>query len=241
MILKKFTKITTLACAIFVIAFASAAAGTSTAANENSPNPNPDIEIVFNRKSAIQVIKNSPATEPDIEIAVLHAEVNTSPELLAPSTENVIPSDFVYIHEIELSEELQLYTYEKCAAQELDYTLVLALMWRESRFEATAVGRNGNGTNDNGLMQINDVNRGWLANELNINNLLDPYQNIDAGTEILGRFAKRHGMHNALMAYQYGVGGMKRKLEQGISTNPQIEALYEKKAEFDAMLVTQAH
>ena len=241
MILKNWTKIASIKFIIFAIAFAAAATGMTAATDENCPTMN-----VYPLTSVMNIADETCPTKSIYPLtSVMNIEVNTASlktEVTAEdNTESVDEtsesnSDFVYLPELALSKELQHYTYKKCAEQEVDYTLILALMWRESRFQATAVGYNSNGTSDNGIMQINDVNRGWLAKELGINNLLDPYQNIMAGTEILGRLAGKHGMHNALLAYQYGEGGMRRKLAQGITTNKQIEYLYEKKAEFDAMI-----
>lgn len=148
---------------------------------------------------------------------------------------------FVYCPTIELSEELQRFTYEQCKEQGLDYTVVLALMWRESRFHVNAVGYNTNGTRDHGLMQINDVNKPWLQNELGIYDLMDPKQNIIAGTTMLGKMASKYGTHNALMAYQYGEMGMIRKLEQGVTTNQQIQQLYVKSNEFQELIVYSAN
>jgi hypothetical protein len=143
---------------------------------------------------------------------------------------------FIYTEQIPLSRELQEYTFAQCRENGLSYELVLALMWRESRFQVTAVGYNRNGTRDNGVMQINDVNRGWLMSELGITDLMDPRQNIAAGTAMLGRLTAKYGEHNALMAYQYGETGMKRKLRQGVTTNDLIRQLYAKRAEFIALL-----
>ena len=42
--------------------------------------------------------------------------------------------------DLPLSEELQRYTYNRCQELGLEYEMVLAIMWRESRFQPTAVG-----------------------------------------------------------------------------------------------------
>jgi soluble lytic murein transglycosylase-like protein len=154
----------------------------------------------------------------------------------AARAEEVRRLGFIYTDQIPLSRELQEYTFAQCVENGLSYELVLALMWRESRFQVTAVGYNRNGTRDNGVMQINDVNRGWLLSELGITDLMDPRQNIAAGTAMLGRLTAKYGEHNALMAYQYGETGMRRKLRQGVTTNELIEMLYVKRAEFMEML-----
>ena len=142
----------------------------------------------------------------------------------------------IYSSQIPLSEELQYYTFEQCVKNGLDYPMILAIMWRESRFTIDAVNLNKNGTKDSGIMQINDINRGWLAEELGVEDLMDPKQNIRAGTEILGRFTRKYGQHNALLAYQYGETGMKKRLSEGLDSSEQVEILYEKMADFEEIL-----
>ncbi|MDL2233940.1 transglycosylase SLT domain-containing protein [Ruminococcaceae bacterium OttesenSCG-928-L11] len=152
------------------------------------------------------------------------------------SSDGADVSGFVYSDKIPLSRELQEYTYEQCQENGLDYELVLAVMWRESRFQTSAVNINRNGTQDSGIMQINDVNKTWLSKELGITDLMDPKQNIAAGTAMLGRFTAKYGEHNALLAYQYGEAGMQRKLKQGVTTNKQVQMLYAKRDDFVALL-----
>lgn len=143
--------------------------------------------------------------------------------------------------EIPLSRELQQYTYQKCREHGLEYELVLAIMWRESGFQTQAVGVNANGTRDSGLMQINDVNRPWLEAEHGIQDLLDPYQNIDAGTAILGGYFAKYGENQALMAYQYGEQGMLQKVAGGMETNFLTEKVKAKRDEFAALPATAAN
>jgi soluble lytic murein transglycosylase-like protein len=148
----------------------------------------------------------------------------------------VIEDDFRYCPGIPLSPDLQKFTYRMCKRYNVDYSLVLAMMWRESRFQIHAANYNNNGTTDSGIMQINDVNKGWLAGEHGITNLFDPKQNISAGIIMLSELVEKYGEQKALMAYQYGETGMKRKLAQGITTNRNIAILQEKRAEFTAIL-----
>lgn len=135
-------------------------------------------------------------------------------------------SGFVYSQHIPLSYELQEFTFNKCKERGLEYELVLAIMWRESRFKINAVNYNSNGTCDNGIMQINDVNRKWLREKYGITDLMDPYQNINAGTAMLGELTQKYGPHNALMAYQYGEGGMQAQFKKGNTTSHAIQEAY---------------
>jgi soluble lytic murein transglycosylase-like protein len=139
---------------------------------------------------------------------------------------------FSYSDEIPLSRELQEYTYGRSRLLGLEYEMVLAIMWRESQFKHDVVGSNSNGTRDSGLMQINDINRGWLKEKHGIENLLDPYQNIDAGTLILSDYFTKYDETRALLCYQYGEQGMLKKWEEGMRTNDLTVLVQSKRDEY---------
>ena len=153
----------------------------------------------------------------------------------APLYPHVDTLGFFYLEQIPLSYELQRYTYYRSAALGIEYELVLALMWRESTFRIEAVSINRNGTQDSGLMQINDVNRGWLEERYGIYNLMDPFQNIDAGTLILADLLSRYGEKQALMAYQFGESGMLRLIREGADAGARTIRVREKRDEFRIM------
>ena len=178
-----------------------------------------------------------------VNITLKSEIVETTAEVAADNPKEIFiwdiagdKSEFVYLPDVPLSEDLQKYTYEQCIDNQLDYSVVLALIWRESRFDFDAIGINANGTQDSGLMQINDVNLEWLEREIGITDIMDPVQNIKAGTSILGIFSKKHGMHNALFAYQYGEIGMLRKVESGDTVNDHVRILYDKSMYFKDMM-----
>lgn len=130
-------------------------------------------------------------------------------------------------YDIPLSQELQLYTYTKCADLGIaeDYELVLAMMWQESNCSPNLISS----TNDYGLMQINICNHGWLSEELGITDFLDPYQNIDAGTHIIASLLlKYEDPHMALMAYNYGEAGARSHWNRGTYTSSYSREVAEK-------------
>lgn len=130
-------------------------------------------------------------------------------------------------YDIKLSQELQLYTYTKCADLGIaeDYELVLAMMWQESSYRPNLVSK----TNDYGLMQINKVNHSWLSEELGITDFLDPYQSIDAGTHIIASLLlKYEDPHKALMAYNYGEAGARSHWNRGTYTSSYSREVAEK-------------
>lgn len=109
--------------------------------------------------------------------------------------------------DIPLSEDLQKFTYYLCNEYGIEYSLVIALMERESKFDINAIG---DGVNY-GLMQIHTINHTWLSEELGIIDFLDPYQNVQAGIYMLcDLFKKYDNTDQVLMAYNSGESGAKR-------------------------------
>ncbi|MCL2579779.1 MAG: lytic transglycosylase domain-containing protein [Oscillospiraceae bacterium] len=152
-----------------------------------------------------------------------------------PLRPHVDPFGFFYLEEVPLSYNLQRYIFERSAQLGLEYELILALIWRESTFRVEAMNINRNGTQDSGLMQINDVNRGWLYDQHGIYNLMDPHQNIDAGTYMIADLLSRYSESYALMAYQLGEGGMRRAVENGRSGSDFARTVQSKRDEFRAI------
>lgn len=126
-----------------------------------------------------------------------------------------LENDFVFTTEIPVTfgEDLQEFTYYLSAAYDIDYTLVLAIISKESAFMPDGISS----TNDYGLMQINVCNHEWLTEELGITDFIDPYENIKAGLFILrGLFEKYDSTSKVLMAYNMGENGASKLWEQGI-------------------------
>jgi len=110
------------------------------------------------------------------------------------------------IYNIPLDAALQEYTYNLCVDYCIaeHYELVLAVMWQESNFDAEVISSTG----DYGLMQINEVNHGWLSEDLGVDDILDEHQNIHAGVYIMAKLIHKYGSTSkALMAYNMGERG----------------------------------
>lgn len=126
-----------------------------------------------------------------------------------------LENDFVFTTGIPVTfgEDLQEFTYYLSAAYDIDYTLVLAIISKESAFMPDGISS----TNDYGLMQINACNHEWLTEELGITDFIDPYENIKAGLFILrGLLEKYDSTSKVLMAYNMGENGASKLWEQGI-------------------------
>ena len=121
---------------------------------------------------------------------------------------------------ISLSDDLQYFTLELCAAYGIleFYELVLALQYRESGYQAHLISS----TNDYGISQINQCNHSWLRRELGLTDFLDPAQSILAGIHIFAGYLHEFvGMdedervHRALMSYNMGGGGARSAWARG--------------------------
>lgn len=85
------------------------------------------------------------------------------------------------MYNVALPEDQQKYAYNLCKNYGIQYELFLAIMKKESGFNPNAIG----GGNSYGLCQIHISNFSNLKNRLGINNLLDPYDNMEAGAYLL--------------------------------------------------------
>lgn len=118
-------------------------------------------------------------------------------------------------YDVPLSVELQEYAQEQCEKSRIPLSLILAVMWQESRFRPDVVSHTG----DYGLMQINKCNHKALRQELGVTDILDAKQNIRAGIHLLGAAIEQtDSLNDALMVYNLGPVGAKRQWEKGITS-----------------------
>lgn len=116
------------------------------------------------------------------------------------------------LYDVPLDAELQDYINYKCEARGIPPSLVYTIINRESKFDADAVGAEG----EIGLMQVHPCNKEALA-KIGIDNLFCPYQNVRAGIGILAaKIEATDNYHMALMAYNLGEGGAAAQWRQGI-------------------------
>lgn len=155
----------------------------------------------------------------------------------APQTEEIpqteeapsITEKPVY-YDCPLSHDLQDYIRELCDRKGVPMTLVLALIEIESSFQADVISR----TDDYGLMQINAINHGWLYEKYGITDFLDPYNNILCGITILSMHYESYGDETkALMAYNMGAFGAKRKWDIGVYETPYTNKILSAKERYD--------
>ena len=96
----------------------------------------------------------------------------------------------------------------------IDFYLLMAIMWKESRYTPDVVSRGG----DYGLMQINKRNHEWLTETLGLDDITDPKQNIEAGAYVLWMLYEKYdgNTHMALMSYNMGEGNARKLWNQGV-------------------------
>ena len=121
---------------------------------------------------------------------------------------------YFYIEDIPLSAELQQNIAEICDAYHISYTFVLAVIWKESRFDTECIGDNGEAY---GLMQIQVK---WFDEEmdrLGTTDPMDPVQNVTLGVDLLTRlFEEYEDCGQVLMAYNFGEPTAKKRWAEGI-------------------------
>lgn len=141
-----------------------------------------------------------PAQERPVVVSVAPAEpvvVQAAPaELKTPEW---------YIADMPLEPELQQALWDACCEFGIDYTLALAVIEQETRFQ-NLIGDDGNAI---GYFQVQPQWWGELMEEIGVDDLTDPKQNFRAGCAILRELLLRYdgSVTDALTAYNSGHPG----------------------------------
>jgi soluble lytic murein transglycosylase-like protein len=108
----------------------------------------------------------------------------------------------VQLYDVPLTEEVQLYIIQLCEEHHIDPSVVMAMIYTESRFQADVVGDSGQAF---GLLQIWPKWHYQRMLDLNCTNLLDPKQNVTVGIDLLAELMESgKGIEWALSAYNAG-------------------------------------
>lgn len=115
--------------------------------------------------------------------------------------------------DVPLDYDLQDHIFNLCDGYNIDPAMVIAIIERESNYNASAKGDSGNSL---GLMQIQPRWSEERMARLGCPDLLDPYQNVTVGIDILvDYFDRGKSVEWVLMAYNGGPSYANRKVEAG--------------------------
>lgn len=144
-------------------------------------------------------------------LSTLNANANATE--ISPPTE----TEMVF-YDIPLSEDLQRHIIEVCNANDVDEKLVFALIERESNYNIDAIGDEGTSF---GLMQVREMFHKDRMEKLGVEDLLDPYQNVIVGIDILKEKLNMYDTtYEALTAYNAGdTGAYELYFSKGIEGN----------------------
>lgn len=153
-------------------------------------------------------------------------------EIKTEETEAETETQSQYI-DCDMPEAHQDYLRGLCAEYNIEFSLVMALIRKESNFHSDSVS----GSQDYGYMQINICNHANLKETLGLNDMLDPYQNLKAGMYLLaGLFEKYDSPSMVLMAYNLGENAAKKKWSSGIYETEYSKTILEYQAEIEKEL-----
>ncbi len=124
--------------------------------------------------------------------------------------------EFVAMKTVPMAVETQKEVHRIANEYGLDWTLLMAIIQKESRYNETAVSDCG----DFGLMQINKINHRELSMTLGIHDFLNPTENVRAGAFLLRRLLDKYqDVNMALMAYNMGETGAAEWWDNGVYTS----------------------
>lgn len=172
--------------------------------------------------TTFQTVSQTEATvHTELVEATATVPTETQPETTATVT-------LATLYDVPLSKELQLHIIQTSKAHNLDPAVIISVIWKESNYKDTAKGDSGNSL---GLMQIQPRWHKDRMDRLGCPDLLDPFQNVTIGIDILADLADKYdgNISMALMAYNAGAGGANRCwFSKGIYSNNYSKAVLNK-------------
>ena len=166
-------------------------------------------------------------TEPTVEttVATEPPTVETEPPVTETEPPTTETEPVTKLYDVPLSEDLQIYIISLCEERNIDPAIVMALIWKESRFNTWSGGDGGESL---GLMQIQPKWHSGLMAGLGCTDLHDPYQNVTVGISILASHMDRYdgNVGMALTSYNAGAtGAYNHYFSKGIYASKYAEAV----------------
>lgn len=122
--------------------------------------------------------------------------------IMKPSVTPKPKAEIVY--PVPLERELQAYIVSESEAKGIDPCIIFAQIAIESNYQADAIGDNGNSY---GLMQIYKAVHLDRMERLGVDDLLDPYQNVTVGIDIMSELLGWNKGLDYALSYYTGMGG----------------------------------
>lgn len=142
------------------------------------------------------------ATDEPIEPVTVKAVAESQQEFKTDPFEDIVCEDVnAELWAVPLEEDLQKHIADLCEEYHIIPELVLAVIEQESQFNPEEIGDSGNSL---GLMQIQPRWHSERMQRLGCDDLLDPYQNVIVGVDILAEKLAKGSTEWALMAYNGG-------------------------------------
>ena len=128
-----------------------------------------------------------------------HAQRNIAIE----QKEELPEQKMVVLYDVPLAADLQVHIIETCEEHHIDPAIVMAMAYRESGFNAEAIGDGGDSY---GLLQIQPRWHYGRMERLGCTDLIDPFQNVTVAVDYLAEQLDRYDgdMAKALVAYNQG-------------------------------------
>ncbi len=152
--------------------------------------------VAVNRASAREQAERAEAEQARVAAVLVLVEDEPEPEAVEP-VQTRMP-----LYDVPLDADLQYYIIDQSMAQGIDPAIIMAMIDRESDFDPTNMGDNGQAY---GLMQIWPKWHSERMERLGCTDLLDPYDNVTVGLDYLAELYRKYGdMGKALTAYNQG-------------------------------------
>ena len=149
-----------------------------------------------------------------VDVSLLPAE----PEAVIESTDVeaefvVVPSipeevanlEAVMFYPVLMDQDTQILIIRLCEDYHIEPAVVMAMIHRESKFQADVIGDNGESF---GLMQIQPKWHYQRMIDLGCTDLMNPIENVTVGVDYLAELIERgNGLEWALAAYNAGASG----------------------------------
>ena len=147
---------------------------------------------------------------PEVEECATEIDIQ---EEVAEVVEEVDEKASLAYFNVPLSNDLQEHIFSLCEESNIDPAIVIAMIEAESIYTADIIGDNGNAF---GLMQIHPRWHQERMDSLGCSNLLDPYQNVTVGIDILAElYELDRPTEWVLMAYNGGYAYANEYLANG--------------------------